>query len=63
MLAECSFRNLADLNSYVASQDSFGCPRTIWYTDVLAVPTLLVGRAREAVRAYRRELIGAGQGC
>jgi len=60
MLEECSFKNLADLNSYVASQDSFGCPRAIWYTDVLAVPAPLVQQARGAVCEYRRELIEGG---
>jgi FkbM family methyltransferase len=52
MLAECSFQNIRDLTLYVRSQDRYRCTRTIFYTDVLAVPDEL-DMARKAISRYR----------
>jgi FkbM family methyltransferase len=53
MLRECGANNIVDLNEYVWSQEFYGCTRSIFYTDVLAVTDDKLARAREAIAVFR----------
>jgi FkbM family methyltransferase len=57
IVGPCGFDVLKSINSYVASQEFHACPRTIYYTDVLATTACWADKASEAVDGFLASLM------
>lgn len=58
LLEECSYRQIEDINKYVAAQQFHGIKKTILYTDVFATASKDVDAGRAAVRSFKSLITG-----
>lgn len=51
------FETLIHLNKYILSMSKFGCTRTFYYTDILAVHEKDITKTKLAIEEYRKQFI------